>query len=197
MLKAIKLILCLLLASLLSSCLGGSVAMQIARSVATSVADNAVANAMDVQDGPSNRTKQSITLKETEPDEVWLAMATSGFRTVEENAALGAEPAAEAPAEEAPQILQTNSLVRVQLFNLLIGAEKNAVYEKARLVGALNLPDKREWVRWQVATGMTEKDKKIITFLIPPEFGKLPSGALTVVELASPGDLNIARYAAN
>ena len=42
--------------------------------------------------------------------------------------------------------------------------------------------------------GMTEKDKKMITFLIPPEFGKLPSGTLAVVELAGPGDLNIARY---
>jgi hypothetical protein len=34
----------------------------------------------------------------------------------------------------------------------------------------------------------------VITFLIPPEFGKLPSGAMTMVELASPGELNIARY---
>ncbi len=36
-----------------------------------------------------------------------------------------------------------------------------------------------------------------VTFLIPPEFGKLPSSALAVVELASPGDLNIARYKLN
>jgi len=120
-------------------------------------------------------------------------MATSGFRTVEQNDRLDITPSPEAEAEPV-QILQTNSLVRVQLFNLLIGDEKTAVFEKARLVGALNLPNRREWSRWNVATGMTENDKKMITFLIPPEFGKLPSGALTVVELASPGDLNIARY---
>ena len=192
MTKCFKLIVLLLAACLLSSCLGGPIVQQIASSIATRIADHAVANAMDVQDGPSNRKAES---KPTEPDEVWMAMATSGFRTVEQNAALGTEPVAEAPPEEAPvQILQANSLVRVQLFNLLIGDEKNAVFEKARLIGALNLPNRREWPRWYVATGMIEKDKKVITFLIPPEFGKLPSGTLATVELAGPGDLNIARY---
>jgi hypothetical protein len=186
----LKLILLVLAASLLNGCVGGPIVQQIASSIATKVADTAIANAMDVQDGPSNRKSQSIVLKDTEPDDVWMAMATSGFRTVDPSA----EPVAEAPVEDQPQILQTNSLVRVQLFNLLIGDEKNAVFEKARLVGALNLPDRREWSRWNVATGMIENDKKMITFLIPPEFGKLPSGALALVELAGPGDLNIARY---
>lgn len=191
MIKLFKLIALALTACLLSSCLGGSVAMQIARSIATRVADNAVANAMDVQDGPSNRTEKNSTLKNTQPDDVWLAMATSGFKTVDSNA----KPLPEALSEPEPSYnAQTSALVRVQLFNLLIGDEKNAVYEKARVLGALNLPNKREWPRWNVATGMTEKDKKMITFLIPPEFGKLASGAQTVVELASPGDLNIARY---
>jgi len=193
MVKLFKLFLLVLAASLLASCMGGPVAMQIARSIATKVADNAVANAMDVQDGPSNRTDKNGAIKDTEPDEVWMAMATSGFRTVEQNDRLDITPSPEAEAKPV-QILQTNSLVRVQLFNLLIGDEKTAVFEKARLIGALNLPNRREWSRWNVATGMTENDKKMITFLIPPEFGKLPSGALTVVELASPGDLNIARY---
>lgn len=182
----LKLILLVLAASMLSGCLGGSVAMQIARSVATKVADNAVANAMDVQDGPSNK---KVERKDTAPSDTWMMLATAGFRPVDPNAPLEAAP------EEVPtQVFQSNNLVRVHLFNLLIGAEKDAVYEKARLVGALNLPNKREWARWHVAMGMTEKDKKEITFLIPPEFGKLPSGTLAMVELAGPGDLNIARY---
>ena len=165
--------------------------MQVARSIATRVADNAVANAMDVQDGPSNRV---AVRKDTQPDDIWMAMATSGFKTVDPNA----KPLPEALPEPEPSYsVQTSALVRVQLFNLLIGDEKNAVYEKARVLGALNLPNKREWPRWNVATGMTEKDKKVITFLIPPEFGKLPSGVQTVVELAGPGDLNIARYKLN
>lgn len=191
MLKLIKHIFFVLFACQLSGCVGGPIAMQIASSIATRIADHAVANALDVQDGPSNR---KVERKDTEPDDVWMAMATSGFRTVDPNS----EPLPEVlPEEEQIQILQTNSLVRVELFNLLIGDEKIAVFEKARAVGALNLPDRKEWPRWNVATGMTEKDKKLITFLLPPEFGKLPSGALAVVELASPGDLNIARYKLN
>ena len=187
----LKLILLVLAASLLSGCLGGSVAMQVARSIATKVADNAVANAMDVQDGPSNRTSKNGKLQNTEPDDTWMMMATAGFRPADPNA----QPELEAVAEDEPKpVFATSNLVRVQLFNLLIGAEKDAVYEKARLVGALNLPNKREWARWHVAMGMTEKDKKEITFLIPPEFGKLPSGTLAMVELAGSGDLNIARY---
>jgi hypothetical protein len=75
------------------------------------------------------------------------------------------------------------------------------VYEKARLMGATSLPPKREWQNWSVGNGAmnmpSSKDKKMITFLIPPEFGKLPSGSVTMVELAGPGELNIARYKAN
>jgi hypothetical protein len=194
MLKPIKPILLVLFACQLSGCVGGPIVQQIASSIATRIADHAVANALDVQDGPSNRVDKNGVRKDTEPDDVWVAMATSGFRTVDQNA----EPLPEAlPEKEQIQILQTNSLVRVELFNLLIGDEKTAVFEKARAVGALNLPDRKEWPRWNVATGMTQKDKKVITFLLPPEFGKLPSGALAVVELASPGDLNIARYKLN
>ncbi len=98
-------------------------------------------------------------------------------------------------------ITEGNQLVRVELFNLLIGDEKNAVFEKARLLGSTSLPQKREWPQWRVGTGALtidgQNDKKIITFLIPPEFGKLPSGSVAVVELASPGELNVARYKAN
>ena len=98
-------------------------------------------------------------------------------------------------------IIEGNQLVRVELFNLLIGDEKNAVFEKARLLGASSLPKQREWARWGVGTGAFnidgQSDKKIITFLIPPEFGKLPSGSITMVELASAGELNVARYKGN
>ena len=117
--------------------------------------------------------------------------------------------------------MKGNQLVRVELFNLLIGEEKNAVFENARMMGATSLPQKREWQNWGVATGAiqgvelvdvlqkgavqkeavqkeaVQKNKKLITFLIPPEFGKMPSGTVAVVELANPGELNMARYKAN
>lgn len=186
---------------LLSGCLGGTVAQQIARSIATSIADKAVAKAMDVDEGSSNREPKSIKLKDTQPDDVWVAMATSGFQEVKPIA----EPLPEQSEEtETPiQVIQSSKLVRVELFNLLIGEEKAAVYEKARLMGATSLPKQQEWQRWAVATGAikssaeNENGKKIITFLIPPDFGKLPSGAIAVVELASPGELNVARYKTN
>ncbi|HNV89122.1 MAG TPA: hypothetical protein PKL53_09190 [Methylotenera sp.] len=186
---------------LLSGCLGGTVAQQIARSIATSVADKAVAKAMDVDEGSSNREPKSIKLKDTQPDDVWVAMATSGFQEVKPIA----EPLPEQAEEtETPiQVIQSSKLVRVELFNLLIGEEKAAVYEKARLMGATSLPKQQEWQRWAVATGAikssaeNENGKKIITFLIPPDFGKLPSGAIAVVELATPGELNVARYKTN
>ena len=111
-----------------------------------------------------------------------------------------------------------NQLVQVELFNLLIGEEKAAVYTKAQLLGATSLPKQREWKLWRVATGVIKNNAEktnpiksvtlkkpsnatdspqIITFLIPPEFGRLPSGGMALVEIASPGELNIARYKIN
>ena len=199
----------------LSGCLGGSIAQQIVSSIATRVADRAVANAMDVQDGPSNRkpdnsaynpyanstansnaSVKNTVVQNTPPDPYQIAFVNAAFEPVKATS----EPLYDSRPEQ-PEAVETriaitkgNQLVRVELFNLLIGEEKNAVYKKARLLGATGLPQKREWQRWSVGTGLSQGDKKVITFLIPPEFGKLPSGTLTLVELAAPGDLNIARY---
>ena len=140
----------------------------------------------------SANRQRSAQLHETEPDEFAYMLATASFLPVKPIT----EPLpAEAIEQEAKvEVIQSNQLVRVELFNLLIGAEKNAVYEEARLVGAINLPQKHEWKNWQVGVGAIEHSKKMITFLIPPEFGKPPSGAITTVEIAGAGELNIARY---
>lgn len=210
-------------ACLLSGCLGGTIAQQIARSIATSVVDKTMARAMDVDEdqAQSNRdpfnvarqeelaapkatlpgtashsaTPQTKKPENVEVDDVTYAMATFSFKPLEPIA----EPLPEeiAEVETRVNIVQGNQLVRVELFNLLIGDEKNAVYENARLVGSTSLPPKREWQNWQVGVGAIEHSKKVVTFLIPPEFGKLPSGAIAMVELASPGELNIARYEPN
>ena len=146
--------------------------------------------------------KQISPLQDTPPDPYKVAFVNAAFEEVKPVT----EPLPEQLAEvETPvQVVQGNQLVRVELFNLLIGEEKNAVYENARMMGATSLPQKREWQSWGVGTGAIQMkaekdkiDKKIITFLIPPEFGKLPSGTVAVVELASPGELNVARYKAN
>ena len=202
----------------LSGCLGGSISQQIVSSIATRVADRAVANAMDVQDGPSNRKPdnsaynpyansiasssapvKNTSVQNTPPDPYQLAFVNAAFEPVKATS----EPLSDSRPEQAEAvetriaITEGNQLVRVELFNLLIGEEKNAIYEKARLLGATSLPQKREWQRWSVGTGLSQGDKKVITFLIPPEFGKLPSGSIAMVELASPGELNVARYKGN
>ena len=209
---------------MLSGCLGGSIAQQIVSSIATRVADRAIANAMDVQDGPSNRKannnayvnngftnnsftsnalNKNIALQNTPQDPYQVAIMNTAFEPVKAIS----EPLSDSsiqPAEDIEAriaIIEGNQLVRVELFNLLIGEEKNAVYEKARLLGATSLPQKREWQRWGVGTGELkiegQSDKMVITFLIPPEFGKMPSGSIAMVELASPGELNVARYKGN
>ncbi len=191
---------------MLTACLGGTIAQQIVRSIATSVADNAIATAMDVQEiEPINqfdRKPKSFILKDTAPDPYLIAFTNARFEQVKPIA----EPLPEQLSEiETPVAVAISSqLVRVELFNLLIGAEKDEVYAKAQLMGATALPKPHEWKMWQVATGMitTEqanknkaaKNPQLITYLIPPEFGKLPSGSLTLVELAKVGELNIARY---
>ena len=207
-------------ACVLSGCLGGSIAQQIVSSIVTRVADRAVANAMDVQDGPSNRkpdnsaynpyansiassnnnaSVKKTVVQNTPPDPYQVAFVNAAFEPVKTTS----EPLSDSRPEQAEEvetrvaITEGNQLVRVELFNLLIGEEKNAVYEKARLLGATTLPKQREWQRWSVGTGLSQSDKKVITFLIPPEFGKLPSGSIAMVELASPGELNVARYKGN
>lgn len=206
-------------ACVLTGCLGGSIAQQIVSSIATRVADRAVANAMDVQDGPSNRKSdnsaynpyansivssnnalvKNTAVQNTPPDPYQVAFVNAAFEPVKATT----EPLSDSRPEQAQEvetriaITEGNQLVRVELFSLLIGEEKNAVYEKARLLGATSLPQKREWQRWSVGTGLSQGDKKVITFLIPPEFGKLPSGSFAMVELASPGELNVARYKGN
>ena len=216
----------ILVAFCLSGCLGGSIATQIVGSIATRIADKAIANAMDVQDGPSNRKpSNAYTNNRYANNTVTSNTASSHHQSLAKNTTLQDAPAdpyqaafinmafdpAKAISEPIPTqaeeietraaITEGNPLVRVELFNLLIGDEKNAVYEKARLLGATSLPQKREWQSWSVGTGAFsvdgQHDKKIITFLIPPEFGKLPSGSIAMVELASLGELNVARYKGN
>ena len=150
-----------------------------------------------------NSVKRGIQVAQANPYNV--AIANTAF---EELKPVELKPIAEplpieiANTENQIEVIQSSQLVAVELFNLLIGEEKNAVYEQARLMGCISLPSKRDWQYWSVATGIIKSshhqpDKKLITFLIPPEFGKLPSGAVTMVELASPGELNVARYKPN
>lgn len=216
MIKLKNIVLICAACSLLTACLGGTIAQQIARSIATSVADNAVATAMDVKEIESknqfDRKPNSIILKDTVPNPYLIAFANARFEQVKPIAEQLSEQIADIETSVAVAI--SSQLVRVELFNLLIGEEKDAVYAKAKLMGATSLPKLREWKLWRVATGkitteQTAKDNpaqiksqivnnhELITYLIPPELGKLSCGSVALVELATLGELNIARYKVN
>lgn len=173
---------------LLSGCLGGTVAQQIARSIATSIADKTIANAMDVNEKP--RPRQSVTLQDRAPSELSMVLMTSRFKSHPNHE----QVAMNDPADEPVQISQVSPLVRVQLFNFIIGDERKSIIENASSIGALNLPHQREWEHWIVASGIIEDSNEPIIFLIPPDIGKLASGAIAIVELANAGNLSIARY---
>ncbi len=156
-----------------------------------------------IRNNPLSNTKNS-TLNATSADPYQAAMINMAFKQVkpvQETSASQPSPLQVEEIETRFAIIEGNQLVQVELFNLLIGDEKNAVFKNARMLGAINLPKQREWQHWGVGTGVFLQDgenaKKIITFLIPPEFGKLTSGSITMVELASAGELNVARYKGN
>lgn len=182
-------------AFMLSGCLGGTIAQQIVRSIATSVADNAVGQAVDAHEKKQS-APQNTVFENTPADPYQVAVFNAAFEPATATTEVIAQPET---TETETIIVKTTPLVPVELFNLLIGDEKANVYEKARLMGAISLPKQREWARWNVGTGrmQTEHGGKTITFLIPPVLGKLPSGSIAMVEIASAGELNIARYKAN
>lgn len=185
---------------LLCGCLGGSVAQQLASSLAMHAADRITASAIENYENKTEAERRNGVLQDTSPDPYWAAFVTSGFNQV--------IPITEAPPQSAlqpasqPQIKQekfkATPLVRVEIWNQLVGEEKLAFLEKARLQGATNLPPKQEWHRWQVATGAVASDKdKLLLFLIPPDFGRIASGELAVVEMFEAGEVSYARYALN
>lgn len=179
----------------LSGCLGGSVAQQLASSFAMHAADKMTASAIEGYESRSAEARRNIILHDSGPDPYWAAFVTSGFSQV--------KPVVEPIPSHEPQTagngtIEATPLVRVEIWNLLIGEEKRAFLEKARLLGADNLPPKSEWPRWQVAAGALASDShKPVIFLIPPGFGRVASGELALVEMSGPGELHYARYALN
>jgi hypothetical protein len=191
----------LTLASLaLCGCFGGSIAQQIARSLLLQGADKATAAAMDAHERNEKLAAQNTPLKDTVPDEYQIAFLRSGFETIQPQV----EPLPQTLYEqEVPiQFMQESKLVSVEVWNLLIGDEKQSVFEKARLQGSTIIPPKEEWSQWQIAVGAAENNppnnkQQPITFLVSPDIGKMRSGTKVIVELSSAEELSIARYALN
>lgn len=184
----------------LAGCLGPSLAQQVASSLMMQAADKITANALEAQQRKEEEARRNIKLQDTIPDEYWGSFITSGFESISPR--IEQLPQANHP-ENKPQSTSSAKwksarLVKVEMWNLLIGEEKDSVLQKARLLGATKLPPAEQWPHWQVAMGSVEGEKnQPITFLIPPEFGRMKSGQQAVVEIAESGELSIARYPAN
>jgi hypothetical protein len=183
----------------LAGCLGGTVAQQIARSVLMQGADKATAAALDAHDRNEKIAAQKLPLKDTAPDPYKVAFLNSGFEKV----AIQVEPlpASSIEEEKPSQTIQEAQLVQVEVWSFLVGDEKQRTFEQARIQGSPEIPPKDQWQLWQIAIGAADNkqssNKQPITFLIPPEIGKMHSGEKVWVELSNVGELNIARYALN
>jgi hypothetical protein len=195
----------------LTGCFGGTAAQQLVRAIFIQGADKATAAAVDAHNRNEKLAAQYQVPKITELNDYQIIFLSSGFEYV--NPQIGALPQAPAiaatpepalafaPAEPAEKMLRVSKLVYVEVWNLLLGDEKQHQLEKASLQGSPLIPPREEWSQWYVAVGSTENvstgNKQAITFLIPPEIGKMRSGARALVELPNNGELSIARYALN
>ncbi len=176
---------------LLTGCLGGSIGQQIVQSILLQGADKATASAMDAHE----RNQIALAKKNAKPDPYTIAFLNAGFEPVTAQI----EPLPEAPPEEEKDLpmMQETKLVPVEIWSLLAGEEKQNVLEAARLRGSTEIPPKDEWRQWQIATGASNQSNQPITFLIPPEMGKMRSGAKAMVELSRSNELSVARYSLN
>lgn len=174
----------------------------MARSIALQIADNATASALENKAAADKKAAQNRPLKDTPADPYRSVLFNSKFAEV--------QPTIEALPnkiydEETPiALIQSTQLVEVEVWNLLIGDEKLAILERERLKGSPIIPAKEDWAAWKVAVGVVigAQTSTPMYILIPPEFGKVHSGAQAMVELHYDNTnhtdaLNIARYALN
>ncbi|HEU4709328.1 MAG TPA: hypothetical protein VFS17_08450 [Methylophilaceae bacterium] len=181
---------------MLCGCVGGPLAQQLASSLLMHAADKAVASSIESNLQAQEEAERNKPLADKLPDEYWAAFVTSGFSQV--TPIEQPLPSKTASTTEKPLSPQANQLVRVELWNLMLGEEKQSILEKARLMGASSVPPRDQWAKWKVATGASAQAKdKPLVFLIPPDFGSVSSGQQAVVELKGQGELNIARYPVN
>jgi len=182
------------LALMLGGCFGGSVAQQLASTMAMQAADHIADNVVESRELGTGTGRQDVRLADREPDPYWADFVTAGFEPMTAQAEPLPQSAAVSPTTAGE--MTATPLLRVEIWNLVVGEEKRAFLEDASRLEAEQLP-RAEWARWQVATGslLGGQDTPIM-LLIPPEFGRVASGERAVVEV-SPSGLYYARHALN
>ena len=182
---------------LLSGCASGPLAQQLASSIATRVADKVVGDMVD-EKLRQEREPPRITLMNMEPDAYVGKFLTMQFPEPEPVLAT-IQPLPEyVEIENGNATIPSNRLVSVEVINLVLGQEKLDVLERSLQHGSSILPALPEWHDWQLASGALQGHANTqLYFLIPPDFGKVRSGDLAIVEIANVGGLHIARHRAN
>ncbi len=185
---------------LLTGCFGGTVAQQLARSLFMHGADKATAAVVDARERNEKIAAQYLVPNNTKLDDYQIAFLRSGFEVIQPK--IETLPQIAEPMVSTSKQLQVSRLVSVEVWSLLIGDEKQNLLEKARLQGSQFIPPKNEWPTWHVAIGASDELKvsnqqQPITFLIPPDIGKMRTGARALVELTENSEISIARYIVN
>lgn len=200
-----------LLACNLSACMGGPIAQQVASSLLMRAADKVTSNAYEAHllRDPNTMTPSPPMATASIPghsgsdispaqtpqfDEYWSAFLNAGFTEIKP----AAEPLPETAANDAmhanAQSATASHLVAIEVWNVVLGEEKTAVLEQARLRGN-DLSQIQELPHWQMAVGAAhDAPQAPVTFLIPPELGRVSSGQELVVEISEHSELHIARY---
>jgi len=190
----------------LSSCVGAPLAQQVISSAVMHGADNLIDNAYQAQ---QRNAIQNQTLPDMPPDPYWSSFISAGFERITPNieplpdsstAPSAALPAPQRPNQPSPtteSLADISPLVRVEVWNLLIGEEKHSALAQAYLLGETGVPPKENWNHISVATGeVIGEDGKEVIFIVPRQLGKLHSGQQVIVELKSINEIGIARYLA-
>lgn len=188
----LRILLAALYSILLTGCMGAPLAQQLLTSALLHGTDKIMADAHEAQ---QKYELNHRVMQDRVPDEYWGSFVTAGFQKITPIE----EPLPSSAAyTEISTVVEVSPFVRVEVWNMLVGEEKQAVLEKAYAMGNKDIPAKEDWVKTRVATGAPEgQEDKPIIFLVPSELGRISSGQATIVELAGPGSLSIARYTAN
>lgn len=200
-----------LLSLMLAGCMGGPIAQQVASSLLMRAADQATSNAYDAYllkdpstSSPGHESSMTAAIpghggasravsQTPQLDEYWSAFLNAGFTEIKPSAEPLPEHTTGAPKDEG-QAMTASDLVVVEVWSMLVGEEKAAVLEQARLRGN-DISHLQDFAQWQMAVGASiASPQSPVTFLVPPELGRISSGQELLVEISGQNDLNIARY---
>jgi len=175
--------------------MGGSIGQQMARSLLMQGADKVTGLAVEANERVAN-TPHSIQLSDPNYEPYWASFVRLQLPDPQPQPIIEPLPV----QRQSPAQLQAISsrLVTVEVWNLVVGEEKQALLQRSLNHGSSILPSPADWSSWQVAEGvMQSQANQTIYFLLPPDFGRVRTGDKAVIEIAEMGGLHIARHRAD